>query len=174
MEFLKDVKEIYLKRIKEADTYRKEIFQKPFDFKVDENLEVDFDKREFENDEKSLKEFWRKYLKHDVLGMFMISVDEQEGNANEKTLVPGVKKSKKKTKKKTEKKLSLAELQEKAVKSSNEKFEKFFKRLLEKTNDDYLEDFLNSITEIFDPHTNYFPQRRRKILILIFPGVWRE
>jgi carboxyl-terminal processing protease len=162
IEFLKEAKEIYLKRVKEADTYRKEIFQKPFDFKIDEYLEVDFDKRDYEADEKSLKEFWRKYLKHDVLGMFLISVEEQEGNANEKSLVPGIKKSKKKAKKKTEKKLSLAELQEKAVKSSNEKFEKFFKRLLEKTDDDYLEDYLNSITEIFDPHTNYFPPEKKE------------
>ncbi len=161
IDFLKDVKDIYIKRIKEADSYRREIFSKPFDFKLNEYLEVDFDKRDFENDEKSLKEFWRKYLKHDVLTMYLISIDEQEGVVKDSKL-PGIKLNKKKPKKKPEKKLSLKELQDKAIKSVNEKYEKFFKRILEKTDDEYLEDYLNSITEVFDPHTNYFPPEKKE------------
>lgn len=160
IDFLVDTKEIFIKRVKEADSYRKEIFQKPFDFKVDEYLELDYDKREFEQDEKGLKEFWRRYLKHDVLGIYLISVDEQEGNVKETS--PTGRKIRKKPKKKVEKKLSLKELQDKAVKSVNEKWEKFFKRLLEKTDDEYLEDFLNSMTEVFDPHTAYFPPEKKE------------
>lgn len=160
IDFLKDAKEIYVKRIKEVDNYRKEIFQKPFDFSIDEYLELDYDKREFETDEKGLKEFWRKYVKHEVLLMYLGSIEEQNGTSKE-TSPLGRKLNKKKQKKKNDKKLSNKELEAKAIKGVNEKYEKFFKRLLEKTDDEYLEDYLNAITEIFDPHTNYLAPEKK-------------
>ena len=59
--------EIIEKRVKEAESYYKDLLAEPFDFSIDENGEFDADKIDFVADKTALKERWRKWLKYQTL-----------------------------------------------------------------------------------------------------------
>ena len=70
---------------------------------------------------------------------------------------------KKAAKKGVEKKiLTDAQLRKKAHTKVNEKYEKVFARMMKDERADYLEKFFNSVTSVFDPHTVYFPPKRKE------------
>lgn len=159
-QLLNSTVKIYEDRVKQADEMRKEIFKKPFTFKGKETLELDPDKREFAKTKGDLKEHWRKVFKQSVLNRY-VSYMEDAKDSKDKTS-SAKKKNKKKDKKKKEKKLTDKEMRAKAHKKINEKYERFFSRLLKEDRNDYLEKFYNSVTTIFDPHTEYFPPRKKE------------
>jgi len=155
--FLKKAKKIFLERLKDIEKYRKKAFKKDFDFSTKESIELDPEKREFLKSERKLLDYWRKFFKHDVLIRYMALVEEQKDEEKENK---DKKKSKKKTKKK--KKKTDKELRAKARDGVSEKYEKIFKRLSDRENDVYLEEFLNSFSLVFDPHTNYLPPEKKE------------
>ncbi|RLA63567.1 MAG: tail-specific protease [Epsilonproteobacteria bacterium] len=153
--FLKEAKKAIVKRIENIESYREKIFKKNFNFSKTESIELDQEKRTFFTTEKELKDYWRKLFKHDVLIRYMAMVEEKSENKKDKD------KKKKKKKKKKEKKLTDKEMRAKAKDGVSEKYEKFFKRLLERKNNVYLEEFLNAFSLVYDPHTNYLaPQKK--------------
>ena len=145
--------EILEKRFKKIEQWRKEYFSKDFDFKKEEEIELDPDKRVFQKNEKDLKNLWRKIFKQATLSRYLTLLEEQNEEGKE---------DKEKKKKKKEKKLSDKELREKARKSISDKYKKFFKRLRDESHDDNLEKFFNAIANVYDPHTNYLPPRRKE------------
>ena len=149
--------EILDKRIAKVESWRKDFFSKNFNFDIKEELELDPDKRVFQKKERDLKDLWRKVFKQATLSRYMTLIEEQkEAKDKEKD------KNKKEKKKVNEKKLSDKELREKARKSISDKYKKFFKRLSNETHDDNLEKFFNAIANVYDPHTNYLPPRRKE------------
>ncbi len=144
-------------RLKQIEKWRGEFFGKKFNFDLDEELELDPDKREFKKDLSALKDLWRRIFKQATLSRYLALTDEQETPVKE-----DMKKKVKKKKKKVEKKLSDKELREKAKKSISDKYKKFFQRLMDETHDDHLERFFNAIANVYDPHTNYLPPRRKE------------
>jgi carboxyl-terminal processing protease len=148
--FLDEAKKILVKRIKNVEDYRKKVFKKDFDFKKKESIELDPEKRKFFSTERQIKDYWRKLFKHDVLIRYISLVEEEKEDKKDK-------KKKKKVKKLTDK-----QMRAKASKGVSEKYEKFFKRLLEKENTNYLEEFLNSFSLVYDPHTNYLPPQKKE------------
>ena len=59
-------------------------------------------------------------------------------------------------------KLSKKQLKKKAQEAISKKYKKFFARLLKANYDDYLEKFFNAVSNVFDPHTNYLPPKRKE------------
>ncbi|MCF8058847.1 MAG: carboxy terminal-processing peptidase [Bacteriovoracaceae bacterium] len=149
---------IYNKRIDELDSYRKKVFKKDFDFEQDEKLELDPEKRSFFKNSKELEDHWRKVYKQAVLNKYISSLEAQ------KDLKEEIKKAKdKKEKSKKEKKIvSDKELRKKAHTSVNEKYERFFTRLKKDRRMDHLEKFFNAVAGVYDPHTVYFPPKRKE------------
>ncbi|MEX1099236.1 MAG: carboxy terminal-processing peptidase [Bacteriovoracaceae bacterium] len=136
------------KRIKEIEAHVDELLKNPFDYEKAEKFETDPEKRKFASSIKALKERWRQTLKYDVLNQYLDLVDEQNGEGKDD--------EKKKAKlKKKEKKLSDTEMEKKAREKVSKRYHKIFKRLAEEKNNDKLDKFYNSITRVFDPHTNY-------------------
>ena len=119
-----------------------EILNKPFDFSVEEMYETDDEKRVFANNEKELYDFWRKSLKFEVLVKLKDMVEEQE---------------KAKAKNDTVKVKSFAELEEIARTKIKKRVDERFKRYDKLKRQDRLSIYLNSLTSVFDPHTNFFP-----------------
>ncbi len=168
---------LHQKRIKELNAYREKVFKKKFTFTDKESLELDPEKREFLKTDKELKDYWRKVYKQSVLSQY-ISLMEAQEDLKKELADKGKKKDKKSKSKKEEKKLtdnekakkkkedkkilSDAELREKAHKKVNEKYEKVFARLMKEERADYLEKFFNSVTSVYDPHTVYFPPKRKE------------
>jgi carboxyl-terminal processing protease len=125
--------------IKKTETYFTEILQEPFDFSIDEKYELDGKKRPFAKDEASLREAWRKMLKYETLTRLHEKIKAQEEGADEE--LAG---------------LSFEELEQKAREEVLKVYSDWYGRLAKRDRNDYLSTYLNSVTNIFDPHTGYF------------------
>jgi carboxyl-terminal processing protease len=135
-------------RIKELEKFVIATLSKPISLTQKETIETDPKKRKFLKTMDELKERWRKMLKLEVMNRYVDLKEEQEGTSEDY-------KDKKKKKVIPEVKLSEKELEEKARERTLKSYGKLFKRLAEEKKNDQLDKFYNSITKIFDPHTQY-------------------
>ncbi|OFY84275.1 MAG: tail-specific protease [Bacteroidetes bacterium RIFCSPLOWO2_12_FULL_35_15] len=133
--------EIINKRIDEAQEYYKKILDKPFDFSKDETVELDAEKLSFSKSKDDLKDAWRKSLKYQTLAK-IIEMTESQEKAKEKSDTVKIK-----TKEELE-----VDARKKVLKNNDD----YFKRLKELNHNDRLSIYFNSITGIYDPHTEYF------------------
>ncbi len=148
---------IIKKRIAQAETLRKELFKKQFDFNSNETLELDPEKRDWVGDDAKLKENWVIVFKQATLNKYLSLIDEQtEKPVPAKGSKAPVKKAK------AEKKLTDAQMRSKAHESVSKRFQKIFERLGAQDRDDQLENFYNSIAAVYDPHTTYMPAKKKE------------
>ena len=94
------------KRTKESEAYFKEIFSHPFDFTVNDKVEIDAKKLDFAKDKNELKDRWNKLLKYETMAS-LYDLDDEQKQASEKSDTVTIK--------------SFAELEEKAERKSIEK-----------------------------------------------------
>jgi carboxyl-terminal processing protease len=168
LEFLKKAYEILATRMTEAESIYKEYLAKPIDFKIDEMIETDYEKRSWVKNNNDFKDLWRKSLKYQVMTEILTAELEQEAKVKEeeKTVSTEIDKNdNKKTKKenkKTAKKEKLViknfdlmekEAREKALKDQDN----FFSRLRKSKEIDHVSVLANAVTSSFDPHTTYLP-----------------
>lgn len=142
------VNSTFQKRMKECEKYYKEILASPFDFEKAESFETDADKLGYSEGESAMKEGWRKYLKYQVLVRVSDMIDQQE-KAKLKKDSAFVEKTREQMEDESRKKV---------LKSNDD----LFKRLNKITYNDRLSVFLNTITNSYDPHTDYFPVQDKK------------
>lgn len=128
-------------RIDEAQAYYKDILAKPFEFNTDESLELDPEKVPFCKDNEELKEAWRKSLKYQTLAK-IVEMSEAQDKAKEKSDTVKIK--------------SRDELEVEARKKVLKSNDDYFKRIKEFDRNDRLSVYFNSITGLYDPHTEYF------------------
>ena len=151
------------KRIDESKSYYKGILNQPFDFKVDEEFNSEYEKIPYASSISDLKEKWRKQLKLSVLSSLTdrlkLEEDIKNGIVKEKKDSLGTKKVDKpidKTPKSFEQ--IEKETRESTLKSMNE----FFNLIDEMDREDWFSVFVNSIAERFDPHTSYFAAEEKE------------
>lgn len=149
---------IFKKRTALAESLRKEAFKKQFDFNGNEKVEVDPEKRDWAKDDNLLKENWKLIFKQATLNKYLSLIEEQ----SDKPLK--AKKVVSKTAKKLppQKKLTDVEMRAKAHDSVAKRFQKIFDRLAKEDRDDQLDNFYNSVTAVFDPHTTYLPAKKKE------------
>jgi carboxyl-terminal processing protease len=150
---------ILKKRIAVAETIRKDTFKTQFDFTGNETVQVDPEKREWASDENQWKENLRLTFKQATLNKYLSLLDEQSDNPRN-AKKHGAKLPIKKAK--NEKKLSDAEMRTKAHEVTSARFQKIFSRLSKTDRDDQLDNFYNSVTAVYDPHTNYMPAKKKQ------------
>ena len=138
--------ELIDKRIDESQEYYKEILDHPFDFTLEENLELDAEKINYAINQAELKEDWRKYLKYQTLSRMSEMIDSQE-KAKEKSDTVKIK--------------SLVELEIEARKKVLKSNDDWFKRLKKLDRNDRLTAYFNSVTGIYDPHTEFYPPKEK-------------
>lgn len=123
-----------------------ELLAEPFDFTIQDSIETDGEKRSYAKDDAELKEFWRSYLKYETLTRLSDKIKEQESA----TEVPeGGKKS-------------IAELEADARKDVKEVFDEWYERMDKVRRSDRFEMYVNSITNVFDPHSDYFNPKEKE------------
>jgi carboxyl-terminal processing protease len=130
------------KRIKEKESWYKELLAKPFDYNKEEEYETDPEKTNYAASEEALKEEWRKMLKYRVISRIDDALSRQE-KAKEKSDT-------------TVKILSFDSLEVDARRKELKVYEQYFKRLNKRSEKERFGDYLNAITGIYDPHTEYF------------------
>lgn len=140
-EFFDIAIKLYDKGFAKSEGYYKEILSKPFDFTVDETVDLDLENRPFAKNDEELKEYWRKALKSDVLSRIYNKLKDQE---KEEDIEEG------------EKKKTFEELEAEARKDVLKTFNDWYERMAKERRVDHISDYLNAITSTYDPHTNYF------------------
>jgi carboxyl-terminal processing protease len=133
-----------MKRIGEAEGFYKEILDKPFDFTVDEQFNVDYEEQPYAKTEADLKKRWEKQLKLSVLSTVADKKKVQEEAAK-----------KPKDSVKVEQK-SFAELEKEAREATLKSLNEYYDFIDDLERDDWFTVYINAIAERFDPHTFYF------------------
>lgn len=125
-----------------TEQFFEDILAQPFDFNLNE--EVDFDEEiPYAKNDKELKDRWRKYLKYSVLTKLYTDQLAQE-KAEEKSDTVFTPKP-------------FDTLEYNARKSVLKTHRDYYSRLKRLERKDRLSMYINSITGVYDPHTNYFP-----------------
>ncbi len=135
-------------RIKEKELWSKEILSKPLDYTVDEEYQTDGDKSTYANSVADLKIEWAKMLKYQVLSRLDEAMTNQEKAKAKKDTVF------------TEK--SFDSLEVDARRKTLKGNEDWFKRLSKISSKDRYSAYLNTITGLYDPHTEYFAPKDKK------------
>lgn len=141
MEFYPAVGAVYQKRMTEVMAIYKDILQTPFDFSVKETAQLDADKIDYPKDEAARKEAWRKRLKFMTLERFS-DLQQQREKADKKD---------------TSVNKPDAQLEKDARASVLKALDRNYNRIkLVLTDDQQFSSFVNTITDLMDPHTEYF------------------
>ena len=123
--------------IKKTQAWYREILEKPFDFKQKESVETDGDKKPFAKNDKELKEYWHKQLKWETLSRLTEKLEKKEkGEADFKDK-------------------TYEELEADARKEGLKVYDDWYDRLGKRKRNDFLSLYLDTFTNVFDPHSNY-------------------
>ena len=139
--FTPAVDSIFDKRVPEVVSLYREILSHPFTFDTDETLVTEASKLDYPANEADRKERWRKHLKFMVLERYLDLLDQRS-----KSKVDSITK-------RTDAELE-ADARLKVLKSTDRMYERIKVKL---TPDERFNMFINVITNLMDPHTDYFP-----------------
>lgn len=142
VQFFLEVGKIFNKRAAEGAVLYKELLSKPFDFSVTETIVTDAEKTSFASSPAERKEQWRKRLKYLTLQRYVDLVDARESNKGKEGFVV-----------KTD-----AQLEKEARDKVRIAMDRIFERYRLKFNDDEkFSVYVNTITSMMDPYTEFFP-----------------
>ncbi len=180
-------------RMGESKKFYKEILSTPFDYTTSETFNTDYEKAPYAKNLEELKERWRKQIKLSTLSSLTDRLEIQEnkekgivdkGNkGTSKALKPGqfvdipIDSEKGKTDKSSviEKPKTFAELEKITRESSLKSLDEYFGFMNDLSREDWFSVYLNSISERFDPHTNYLaPEEKERFDVSIsgkFEGI---
>jgi carboxyl-terminal processing protease len=143
------------KRTKESEAYSKEILSHPFDFTTQDKVEISAKKLDFAKNEKEMKERWNNMLKYETMAT-LYDLDKEQKKAAEKSDTVTIS--------------DFSTLEIKAREKIAKRYTEFFHRLSQVNQDDRLETYINSLVNVFDPHTEYFPPKDKKNFDIRFSG----
>ncbi len=147
-DFLKTSNDVIAKRISEKENWSREILSSPLNYDLDEEYETDGEKVKYALTEIELKNEWRKMLKYQVLSRLEEMLTNQEKAAEKKDTVFTPK--------------PFDSLEVDARKKTLKANEDWFKRLNKINSKDRFSAYLNTITGLFDPHTEYYAPKEKK------------
>jgi len=147
-------------RMAEAKTRYESVLSEPFDFTVDESIDVDYDNLSYAKSEEELRERWRKQLKFSTISNFYDLVEEKSSADEARKKAEAFNETYEAT---DNAKLTRTEMEVKARDQVRTSLEEYFDFTSDLNRDDYFATFLTTVVEGFDPHTNYFapPDRDR-------------
>ncbi len=146
--FFTEAYALYENRFKQSQRYYRDLLNRPFNFTRNETLERDDEKLAFASSEEELEDRWRRYLKSRVLMRVEEHLYEQEKALEENDTTVDIK--------------EFAVLEEEARKKEKELHEDWFTNLGGMDRIDWIGIYMNAITNVYDPHTQYFPPERQE------------
>lgn len=152
-----EIVKIYQSRIAEVKTFYPTLLETPFSFKEDEEIIIDGKKLQFAKSEEQRKDLWRKELKYQVLVKFKELKDEQQQKLDKKdSTYDSIK---------TDAQLEI-EARTKIQKSTKD----YFERIAKINESDLFTSYVNCITGVMDPHTNFFPPKDKETFDIRMSG----
>ncbi|PCE66747.1 carboxy terminal-processing peptidase [Sediminicola luteus] len=148
VDFFNVVHQRLIKRIAQTEEIHNKVLAKPFDYTKNESIFVDYEEKSFPEDEKALAERWRVQLKYYNLPTYDSELeDEEKAREKDSEHTP----------------LSKQEIEVKARKVTQETMKDFYDWMNALERKDYFVQYLNTIVDVFDPHTFYFaPEEKKK------------
>ncbi|HUR30907.1 MAG TPA: carboxy terminal-processing peptidase [Saprospiraceae bacterium] len=134
------------KAVEKTRKWYPEILAEPFNFSIKDSIETDGEKRDWAKNDAELKEFWRAYLKYETLTRLAEKIKAQEDLKEQPE--GGIK--------------SVSELEAEARTDVKKVFDDWFDRLEKVRRSDRFEMYLNSVTNVFDPHSDYFNPKEKE------------
>lgn len=138
---------LFQKRLPEAENICHDILAQPFDFNKDETFVSDPEKREFPANEADRKNIWRQRLKYMVLEKYVAEQEAQEKNKSKAGAV--------------------VKTNEELEKDARDRISKVWERIfanykIKLTESELFNQYVETITQTMDPHTDYFPPLEKR------------
>ncbi|MGB5237576.1 MAG: carboxy terminal-processing peptidase [Flavobacteriaceae bacterium] len=128
-------------RMNEAKEVYKVVLSDPFDYSVEEHIDIDYDKVTFAATQKDLMERWRKQLKYATIGTYDSKIkDEDQNKKNDEAY--------------RQKESDILEVE--ARQATEQTLDEFFDFIDDLERKDWFVQYINTIVDEFDPHTYYF------------------
>lgn len=141
--FMDSAWNLFQKRMNQAEALYTRLLKSPFRFDLQETWNYDSEHPVYAKDDKEFEENWRKALKFNILERsYRKSEQQKEALLRKDTTVKEVPADSLEARARAE-----------VLKTNND----WFKRLRRMNRKDKISFYINSITELFDPHTNFFP-----------------
>ena len=140
--FFNIVYETLQTRMDEVESFYEEVLFTPFNFNLEEEINLDYENQEYVNGIAELKKLWRKRLKLSALDGF---ASKKEINIEDETT-------------KTD-----TEIEIESRKSINDNLRDFFQFNSELERKDWFSIYLNSIVTQYDPHTTYLAPEAKDV-----------
>lgn len=137
-EFFDQSLEFLTAGIEKAEQFYPDILAQPFDFSKEEYIDFNGDDRPYAKNDAELKDYWRKALKYEVLTRVARRLEKEQNKGEEADPK------------------SMEELEKEAREEVKENWERVFNQISKYKRSNRLSTYLNSITQIFDPHSVYF------------------
>lgn len=131
------------------------VIQHDFDFKKEESIQMDPEKRDYPKNEAALKDFWRKSIKYDILLKWYNLQDKQNNYIERLDTMSQMARD-------TFQRQSNADMLAEAKEDVQENFENWFKRIRKLRRSDRFESYINSIIHVHDPHSDYFNPKEKE------------
>lgn len=130
-----------MQRMKESKSIYKDVLSKPIDFNVEEVINTNFDSIPYAKTPEELKGRWRLQLKYALAGsIYTTQKIEEDKKAKDETYM--VK--------------TFAEIEKDAREKSIKNLDDFYDIIDDLERKDWFSVYINSFTENFDPHSQYF------------------
>ena len=140
------------KSLRKTQGFYRELLAKPFNLNGDATFETDSEKRPFPANDTELKEVWRKLLVYEIVS-----------RANEKLELQGKGSAEIKAK-------SSDELEKEAREAVLKLYDEWYERLFKTKRSDRLSIYINSLTHLYDPHSDYFEPIEKQNFDIRFTG----
>ena len=171
-----------MQRMEESKAIYKSVLSKPFDYKVDESFNTNYEKMPYAKNASELNERWRKQIKLSTLSSLVDRLEIQENNGKvdkdlkeaaapinpEGALQENAADKKKEVTADAGKVKTFEELEKDTRESSLKSLDEYFGFIKDLDRNDYFSVYLNTITGRFDPHTNYLaPEEKERFDVSI-------
>jgi carboxyl-terminal processing protease len=136
-----------IQRIEESKKLYTEILSEPFDFSKDEDYSADYEKLDYVNSKRDMKERWRQQLKFSTIANYDDAIaqrdlDLESNSPSESSL--------------SEEKKSLKKIEAEAREATKQSLDELYDYIDDRRRADWFAVYINAIVEEFDPHTFYF------------------
>ncbi|MBL0100122.1 MAG: carboxy terminal-processing peptidase [Saprospiraceae bacterium] len=130
--------------IKKSEKFFNEVIDIPMNFNKGESIETDSEKRLYPKNDDDLKDQWKHSIQFEIMSRWLQSIDDQKDKGNK------------------EGNKSEEELKQEVVKEIKKRYVDYFSRLNKLRRSDRMEIYLGTITNYFDPHTDYFSPKEKQ------------
>ncbi len=144
-----------LQRIEESKAIFTEILENPFDFTRKENYSADYEKLEYVDSKRAMKERWRQQLKFSTIANYDDAISQRDIDFESDGLAK-VNSATESEKTEVKNNKSLKEIEADARKATKQSLDELYDYIDDRRRTDWFAVYINAIVEKFDPHTFYF------------------